>query len=523
MLAHRGLGFLLGLALLALTLAACHDTGRKWVELTPYWPAEERILFYSVCPQPGGVEPSEWGQSVEIWETSLKAVGADLMYPEFFRGAACVDPRDFADVDVLLAWEDTNDPLLTCPPGDAACARTLGPSLPAIGFALIAFTDIFVSMQNSAYPAWALSTANHEFGHVMGLADHSHTDCEPDPFTGQLTLMGTALGWQDRPPCIVDPGGEVFAVVCVHYDYDCPPANLPLSAASSGPDADGDGIDDAEDNCPAVPNPLQEDRDIDGAGDACDDDDDNDTFADTVEAYTGTDGLDDCNATAASNDEPLDAWPPDFDDDRVVNIVDVLGIKAPFGTSVGDPGYSARHDLNADGTIDIIDVLALNPVFNTTCLSTESELIDVVKATEQYKDIQVALDDGFIQVTDYVPGRGAHFTHPDRTDATFSLLETDGLMYEPGPNGWKLMGVYYLYAIWSDPVAPDGFIGTGDVWLTYPNFCIDANLWPTQGTLEAACGAAGGVWWEEMGHQLPVWLYKLNPSGVFAEENPNAN
>jgi len=36
------------------------------------------------------------------------------------------------------------------------------------------------------------------------------------------------------------------------------------------PDADQDGVSDDADNCPAVPNPLQEDLDGDGAGDACD-------------------------------------------------------------------------------------------------------------------------------------------------------------------------------------------------------------------------------------------------------------
>ena len=48
-------------------------------------------------------------------------------------------------------------------------------------------------------------------------------------------------------------------------------------------DADGDGIDDADDNCPNIANASQADGDADGIGDACDADSDNDGVADGVD------------------------------------------------------------------------------------------------------------------------------------------------------------------------------------------------------------------------------------------------
>jgi hypothetical protein len=159
---------------------------------------------------------------------------------------------------------------------------------------------------------------------------------------------------------------------------------------SCSADSDGDGVSNALDNCPETANPAQENTDVDleGAGasvsgdamgDACDDDDENDSqastqdpgplatscptgpvplWADCMEGYLGTNLADNCPGPPGTGG---DALPPDMNVDGDVNILDVFQMFPVW------LGTSARHDLNADGAVNILDVFNMFPVWLSSC------------------------------------------------------------------------------------------------------------------------------------------------------------
>jgi len=89
-------------------------------------------------------------------------------------------------------------------------------------------------------------------GPATALAESFNIDTTGLPF-GQYDLRITAINENTAAPCV----GHSNVIT------------LPL-AINACADSDGDGVCDADDNCPNDPNPLQENGDGDADGDACD-------------------------------------------------------------------------------------------------------------------------------------------------------------------------------------------------------------------------------------------------------------
>lgn len=182
----------------------------------------------------------------------------------------------------------------------------------------------------------------------------------------------------------VDTVGEGAAVLLADLNYNLasftllPDGEIAVVTYNDGVhklvgDYDQDGVLNQSDNCPDWPNAGQ------GmpswsvpAGDA-----DCDGYPNTVtvsgrgnEAVIGTNAADQCSNTVGLNDEVVDAWPPDVNDSRTVNLSDLSSF-SPWYNVIGpnppNPAFNPRFDLNANNVVNLSDLSLMGPFYNKSC------------------------------------------------------------------------------------------------------------------------------------------------------------
>ena len=116
-----------------------------------------------------------------------------------------------------------------------------------------------------------------------------------------------------------------------------------------------------------APSPPPEPTPTSSPSPPADNDSDSDGFKDVLEQYLGTDPNRACPVTRTASDEAVDPWPPDFDDNRVVNTFDILAFSPHMGATTGSQGFSSRFDLDANGVINVFDIQALSPYMGRAC------------------------------------------------------------------------------------------------------------------------------------------------------------
>ena len=84
---------------------------------------------------------------------------------------------------------------------------------------------------------------------------------------------------------------------------------------------------------------------------------------------------------------------------------------------------------------------------------TEKQLEAAKAATQKYRDINVALAEGFVQGSPDVPGEGFHYVNPGRLDCKFDPAHPEILLYAllPDHTQLKLVAVEYAIPFQSSP------------------------------------------------------------------------
>jgi hypothetical protein len=176
---------------------------------------------------------------------------------------------------------------------------------------------------------WELAGVLFAIGPFPGQPDSTALQGKASQPVGNLTFAANLSIYRDqivaitRPECANEIDDDGDTLVDWPDDPDCT-SELGLTEL---PDQDQDGVGDPEDNCLAVANADQRDTNLDGYGNLCD---------------------------------------GDFDNNGGVNVADLNTFKSSYGKAEGSPGYDADADLDGNSAVNVGDLNLFRTMYQGT-------------------------------------------------------------------------------------------------------------------------------------------------------------
>jgi hypothetical protein len=159
-------------------------------------------------------------------------------------------------------------------------------------------------------------------------------------------------------------------------------------------------------------------------------------------------------------------------------------------------------------------------------VALQSELKTAAAVIPTVQTAADAMAKGYIQVTPYVPGIGAHYLNIGLLDGNFDPGKPEMLLYNGNNPTSELVGL--SYGVLADQ-PPEGFTGPNDLWHEHPELCILGGMVVgPDSTPQELCDSIGGrkgMTFDKpffMAHlwQVPGWE---SAWGLFSGENPAIN
>lgn len=177
--------------------------------------------------------------------------------------------------------------------------------------------------------------------------------------------------------------------------------------------------------------------------------------------------------------------------------------------AAGGDADASRHQHAAEVAISSGELVRLG-----------EQLATARTATEAYVDVRAALRDGYVQVTQDLPGIAAHFLNARHSlDGVFDPARPEILLYAKQDGHWTLVGMSYIMPLTGDQAAPEGFAGPLDVWHYHTSLCFRGQRVISSTLDTAGCATAGGRFVKNTGWQMHLWMYQEGPEGLFAHNN----